>query len=140
MTICSVRLALLRRGEVHICFRSCFYRVCVCGLPRTLRSSFERFCLSGTDCKSLASRATHPVTVLTLLQLRLADVSELVHLRCLSGDHTLRDLQNLAKLCLPADCILGTLALDLDDCDSWVVWATIVLSVTKITDPSLQCW
>lgn len=73
-----------------------------------------------------------------LVELLLVQVPQLVHTRCLASCHTLSELHKAADSSLLAHSILRSNGLDLDNTDSWVVWATIVLAVTEVTDPCLE--
>lgn len=65
-------------------------------------------------------------------------MSQRVDLRCLTSDNSLGHLECATNSCPVAEGVLCSLGIDLDDDDSWVVWATIVLSVAEITNPCLE--
>jgi len=73
-----------------------------------------------------------------LLQLALLEVAELVHLWRLASHCTLHHIDGAADLSLARNSVLDGLGVDLDQDDSWVLWATVVLSVTKVAQPGLE--
>ena len=74
----------------------------------------------------------------TLLNLVCLDVPKLVHLGCLTSDNALGEFDSAANSCAPADGVLCSLAGDLDEANARVLRATIVLAVTKVTEPGLE--
>ena len=76
--------------------------------------------------------------MLTLLQFRLINVPQLVHTGRLTSRNTFSKLDDSTNSCAPANCILCGNGFDLDDADSRIVRASIVLAVAKITDPCLE--
>lgn len=77
---------------------------------------------------------------LTLLELRLVQVSELVDLSGLASDNTLGELNRVAESTgsRSGDGVLSSLGLDLDEDDSGVFGTTVVLAVTEVTQPCLE--
>lgn len=77
---------------------------------------------------------------LTLLELRLVEVSELVDLGGLTSGNTLGELDKVAESTSSrsGDGVLSSLGLDLDEDDSGVLRATVVLAVTEVTQPGLE--
>lgn len=65
---------------------------------------------------------------------------QLVDTRRLAGRDTLGQLNEATNSGSPRDSILCSLGLDPDDTNPRILWAAIVLAVTKITNPSLQSW
>ena len=78
--------------------------------------------------------------ILTLLQLLLTQIPQLVHLWAAPRRHALCKLHKSSHGRAAADSVLRGLGSDLDDTDSWVLWATIVLSITEVTNPCLERW
>jgi len=75
-----------------------------------------------------------------LLELLLVQVSQLVDLWSLTSDNTLGELGESTNGSPIADGVLSGFGSDLDDDNSWVVWTTVVLAVTEVTNPSLESW
>ena len=73
-----------------------------------------------------------------LLELRLVEISKLVDLRRLASNHALGELGESTNGSASADGVLRCLGRHLDNNDSWVVWATVVLSVTEVSNPRLE--
>ena len=65
-------------------------------------------------------------------------MSQRIDLRCITSDNSLCDLERATNCRSVAERVLCSLSLNLDDNDSWVVWATVVLAVTEVTDPGLE--
>lgn len=75
---------------------------------------------------------------LTLLNLVRLDVPKLVDLSSLASDNALGKLDSAANSSAPADGVLRSLAGDLDEADTRVLGAAIVLAVTEVAKPGLQ--
>ena len=75
---------------------------------------------------------------LTLVELALVQVSELVHLRCLASNNTLGELGKATNCGASSNGILCRDSLDLDKNNSWILWATVMLSIAQIANPCLQ--
>lgn len=101
-------------------------------------------CLLVAPCLTNTISLYHPadqrgISLPTLLDFVLIQVSELVHGWCGASDNTLGELGEAANRCaLPADGVLCGGGVDLDEADSWVLWATVVRTITEISDPGLQ--
>lgn len=67
-----------------------------------------------------------------------ADLPQLIDRRSLASDHSLSDLDASADSTLTDDRIRSSDRHDSDNTDSWILWSTVVLSVTKITEPGLE--
>jgi hypothetical protein len=66
---------------------------------------------------------------------------QLIHLRRLTRNHPLSNLQHATKNGrTPADSVLRSLSRDLDDTDTWVLGTTVVLAVAEVTEPSFEGW
>ena len=76
---------------------------------------------------------TNPLRRPRLLQLLLAQVSQLVDRRRLPRDNTLNQLNRTAKLRSTRRRILDSLRLDLDQSDSRVVRPSVMLAIAPIT-------
>lgn len=72
------------------------------------------------------------------LNLTLANLPQFVDSWSLSGDNTLSHLCSSSESILPHNGVGGSQGLDSDNTDSWILWSTIVLSVTKISKPCLE--
>lgn len=77
---------------------------------------------------------------LPLRNLALVKVPELVDAGSLAGCNALGKLDKAANGCSPRDGVLCCLGLNPDDSNAGVLWATVMLAVTKVTDPRLQGW
>lgn len=78
--------------------------------------------------------------ILTLLQLLLTQIPQLVHLRATARRHALRKLHKPAHRRAAANSILRGNRLDLDQPNPRVLGATVVDAVTQIPDPGLQAF
>jgi hypothetical protein len=77
---------------------------------------------------------------LPLRDLGLVKVPELVNAGRLAGRNPLGKLDDATNSRSPRDSVLCSLGLDTDDANAGVLWATVVLAVTEVTDPGLQGW
>lgn len=91
-------------------------------------------------CQYINSTNLHILTTSkpTLLNLVRLDVPELVDLSSLAGDNALGKLHGAANGSAPADGVLRSLALDLDEADARVLGAAVVLAVTEVAEPGLE--
>lgn len=60
--------------------------------------------------------------------LLLGQVSELVHVRCAASCNALGKFDEATNGGPLADGVLCSQGLDLDDADTWVIWAAVVLA------------
>lgn len=63
---------------------------------------------------------------------------QLVDRRRRASDNTLGELNGATDSGPARNGVLRRLSADLDDDDPWVLWATVVLAVTEVSDPRLQ--
>lgn len=77
---------------------------------------------------------------LPLRNLRLVEVPQLVDAGRLASRDAFGQLNETTNSCSARDRVLCSLGLDPDDANAGILWATVVLAVTKIADPSLQRW
>lgn len=75
---------------------------------------------------------------LTLAQLRLIDIPQLVDIRALSGNYTLRKLDKPTNSRPLRSRILRRKSSNLDSADSRVVRSAVVLAVAEVSDPRLE--
>lgn len=90
-----------------------------------------------TSVHSPSSRLV-PRETLTLLQLRLLQVPQLVHLRGVTSHDTLGKLERTTNSRTPGDRILRGLGANLDDTDARVFGSTIMLAVAEVAEPGLE--
>jgi len=76
--------------------------------------------------------------ILTLLQLLLTQIPQLVHLWAAPRRHALCKLHKSSHSRAAADSVLRGNRLHLDQTDPRVLWATVVDAVAEIPDPGLQ--
>ena len=74
-----------------------------------------------------------------LLQLLITDVSQLIHLRCLSRRNTFRKLHKPTHRRPSRNGILRGLRIHLNHHDTWVLGPTVVFAIAKITNPRFKC-
>ena len=75
---------------------------------------------------------------LPLRDLRLIKVPQLVNAGRLAAGDTLGQLNEATNRGSPRDSVLCSLGLDADYTNAGILWATVVLTVTEVTNPSLQ--
>lgn len=73
-----------------------------------------------------------------LRELLLVQVSELVDLRSVASGNALCKFNESTDCSSARQGVLGSLCGDLDEDDTGVLWATIVLAITEITEPCLE--
>jgi hypothetical protein len=73
-----------------------------------------------------------------LLDLLLAQIPQLVHIRRLSSRNTLCQLDEATNLRLLRHSVLRGASLDADDANARVLGTTVVLAVTEVADPGLE--
>lgn len=73
-----------------------------------------------------------------LRELLLVQISELVDLCSVASGNALCKLNKSTNCGSSRQSVLGSLCVDLDEDDTGVLWATIVLAITKITEPGLE--
>jgi len=77
-------------------------------------------------------------TLLTLLQLRFTQLPKLVYLGGFALGYALCKLYSPADDRTAANGILCGCGVDLDEANAWIIRTSIMLSVTKVTNPGLQ--
>lgn len=65
---------------------------------------------------------------------------QLVNTGRLAGRDALGQLDEATHGGPPRNSVLRCLSFDPDDANAGVLWATVVLAITKITNPGLQSW
>jgi hypothetical protein len=66
-------------------------------------------------------------------------VPQLVHARRGARRNTLRQLYEAANLGPVRHGVLHSVSPDANDANTWVLWATVVLAITEVSNPRLQC-
>jgi hypothetical protein len=89
--------------------------------------------------RKLRKMSTH-LLGLPLRDLGLVNVPQLVDAGRLASRNTLGKLDEATNSCSPRDSVLYSLSLDTDDTNAGILWATVVLAITKVTNPGLQSW
>lgn len=95
-----------------------------------MRSACALYGVSGISC-----RDGQP---LTLANLVLVEVPELVDVGCVTRGNTLCKLNEATHRGFLAHSILSSLGIDFDNADSWVIGAAVVLTIAEVADPRLQ--
>jgi hypothetical protein len=75
-----------------------------------------------------------------LLDFLLADFPKLVRHRRLTRDGTNSNIRRPAQYVLVGKVVGSGNCLNTDDANTWVLWTTVVLAVTEITNPGLEIW
>jgi hypothetical protein len=75
-----------------------------------------------------------------LLDFLFTNFPKLVRHRCLARDGTNSNIRRPAQYVLVSKIVGSGNCLDTDDANPWVLWATVVLAVTEITNPGLEVW
>lgn len=102
---------------------------------RRLRTKSLAIC---QNRQSTNTSHTQTCTKLTLAQLPLIDIPQLIHTRCLTRRNALRKLHEPTNRRLLARGILRRDGINLNRTNPRVVRSAIVLAVAEITDPRLQ--
>lgn len=74
------------------------------------------------------------------LDLLLCEFSKLVDCRSAASDDTLGHLSSPADSILANDCIRSGDSLDFEDANAGIFWTSVMLSVTEVSEPCLECW
>lgn len=75
---------------------------------------------------------------LTLLQLLLGDLPQLIHIRRLARDRALGNLVSARDKAALGNRVCRRLRGDLDDADTRILWPAVMLAVPQITQPRLE--
>lgn len=81
----------------------------------------------------------HLLTTSIRLNLLLRNLPELIDGRRFPCNHSLRHVRRSAQRILPNNSISSCQRLDLDDTNSRVLWTTVVLAISEIAKPGLEC-